>query len=48
MQLTMKNLPVREGPRPATTPSNPHTQLDQIAPVHLQDLAREYALSLPA
>lgn len=25
----MDPLPVREGPRPATTPTNPHTQLDQ-------------------
>lgn len=47
MQVTMENLPSREGPRPATTPSNPHTQLDQIAPVHLQDRTRDYALSLP-
>ena len=25
----MSRLPVRRGPRPATTPTNPHTQLDQ-------------------
>ena len=40
-------LPVRTGPRPRTTPSNPHTQLDQIAPVELQDRLRDHALSLP-
>src|SRR5690554_1650385 len=45
--LTLDNLPTREGPPPSTTPSNPHTQLDQIAPVHLQAQARDYALSLP-
>jgi Family of unknown function (DUF5519) len=27
----------RRGPRPRTTPTNPHTQLDQIAPVALQE-----------
>ena len=26
---TMNRLPARRGPRPATTPTNPHTQLDQ-------------------
>lgn len=40
-------LPVRGGARPATTPSNPHTQLEQIAPVELQDRLRDHALSLP-
>jgi Family of unknown function (DUF5519) len=39
--------PVRRGPRPATAPTNPHTQLDQIAPVGLQDRLRDHALSLP-
>lgn len=47
MPLILENLPPRVGPRPATTPSNPHTQLEQIAPRELQDLARDYALSLP-
>lgn len=40
-------LPLRAGSRPATTPTNPHTQLDQIAPVDLQDRLRDHALSLP-
>lgn len=40
-------LPTRGGARPATTPTNPHTQLDQIAPVALQDRLRDHALSLP-
>lgn len=40
-------LPIRRGSRPATTPTNPHTQLDQIAPVDLQDRLRDHALSLP-
>ena len=29
-------LPRRAGPKPKTTPTNPHTQLDQIAPVKMQ------------
>lgn len=40
-------LPLRSGSRPATTPTNPHTQLDQIAPVDLQDGLRDHALTLP-
>lgn len=40
-------LPVRAGSPPATTPTNPHTQLDQIAPADLQDRLRDHALSLP-
>lgn len=39
--------PVRRGPRPATTPTNPHTQLEQIAPVDLQERLRDHALALP-
>lgn len=39
--------PHRAGTRPTTTPTNPHTQLDQIAPVDLQDRLRDHALSLP-
>jgi Family of unknown function (DUF5519) len=39
--------PARSGPRPSTTDVNPHTQLDQNAPVELQDQLREYVLSLP-
>ncbi|WP_226899457.1 luciferase domain-containing protein [Nonomuraea phyllanthi] len=30
-------LPERRGPRPATTPVIPHQQIDQIAPVELQE-----------
>ena len=37
-------LPTRRGARPATTPTNPHTQL---APVDLQDRLRDHALALP-
>jgi phospholipase/carboxylesterase len=34
-------LPSRTGPRPRTTPTNPHTQLDQLAPAAMQaELAR--------
>ena len=47
MTLSLDNLPVRPGARPSTTPSNPHTQLEQIAPQAMQDRARDYALSLP-
>ena len=50
--MTMTNtdgavLPVRRGPRPKATTTNPHTQLDQIAPVELQDRLRDHALALP-
>ena len=41
------SLPQRTGPGPRTTPQNPHTQLDQIAPVEMQDRLRDHALSLP-
>jgi len=40
-------LPHRAGPRPRTTPDNPHTQLDHNAPVELQERLRDHALSLP-
>jgi phospholipase/carboxylesterase len=36
----------RAGPRPRTTPTNPHTQLDQNAPPHLQEKVFELARSL--
>lgn len=42
-----KDLPPRRGPRPRTTPRNPHTQLDQNAPTELQDRLRDRALALP-
>lgn len=45
--MNIDELPTRDGLRPTTTPSNPHTQLDQIAPTELQDRVRDYALSLP-
>jgi hypothetical protein len=41
------NFPHRKGSRPSTTTVNPHTQLDQNAPVEMQDLLRDHALSLP-
>ena len=36
----------RRGARPQTTPSNPHTQLEQNAPVELQELVFERGQSL--
>lgn len=35
----------RVGPRPRTTPTNPHTQLDQIAPRDLQEAVFAHARS---
>ena len=37
----------RSGPRPRTTPTNPHTQLDQNAPVALQEELFAQARALP-
>jgi hypothetical protein len=37
----------RTGPRPATTPTNPHTQLTQNAPEDLQERVFALASSLP-
>lgn len=37
----------RAGPRPSTTPTNPHTQLTQNAPSDLQERVFEVASSLP-
>jgi len=37
----------RSGPRPRTTPTNPHTQLDQNAPVRLQEEVFLLAHGLP-
>jgi hypothetical protein len=37
----------RSGPRPRTTPTNPHTQLDQNAPVALQERIFATARDLP-
>lgn len=39
-------LPKRSGSRPATTPTNPHTQLDQNAPEHLQLRVAQHMFSL--
>jgi hypothetical protein len=44
---TEPKVPARSGPKPSTTPDNPHTQLDQNAPVELQDRLRDHALGLP-
>jgi len=41
------DFPARVGERPRTTSVNPHAQLDQNAPIELQDRLRDYALSLP-
>lgn len=39
--MQLPNLPRRRGPRPRTTPTNPHAQLDQHAPAGLiEELAR--------
>jgi hypothetical protein len=40
-------LPPRAGPRPHTTPRNPHTQLDQNAPPGLQEQLFDRAKELP-
>jgi len=40
-------LPVRTGPRPKTTPSNPHTQLTQNAPVELQEKVAAFMFARP-
>lgn len=44
----MTGLPERHGPRPTTTPTNPHTQLDQQPPDRTQrDALAEAVLALP-
>lgn len=45
--MQLATLPPRAGSRPRTTPTNPHSQLDQRAPVAMQDGLRDYALGLP-
>jgi hypothetical protein len=40
-------LPPRRGPRPATTPSNPHTQLDQRPPARVIAALAENLFALP-
>jgi phospholipase/carboxylesterase len=37
----------RSGPKPRTTPTNPHTQLDQNAPAALQEKVFDRARQLP-
>lgn len=46
MPLSLESLPTRSGPRPKTTPTNPHTQLDQIAPEDLQGEMAEFMFGL--
>jgi hypothetical protein len=43
----VKDLPMRSGPRPRTTPSNPHQQLEQNAPREFQDALLARARALP-
>ena len=38
--------PRRVGPRPRTTPTNPHTQLDQNAPLELQQEIADFMFGL--
>jgi hypothetical protein len=45
--LLIRSLPARKGPRPRTTPINPHSQLDQNAPVDLQNVLWERMRALP-
>ncbi|MEM8709074.1 MAG: luciferase family protein [Actinomycetota bacterium] len=47
MTFDLDDLPVRPGPRPATTPTNPHTQLDQLAPAEFQQAVAEHMFELP-
>ncbi|MEM7340793.1 MAG: luciferase family protein [Actinomycetota bacterium] len=47
MTLSLDEMPTRPGPRPSTTPTNPHTQLDQIAPADLQYEVAEFMFALP-
>lgn len=44
--MSSPDLPQRAGPRPRTTPTNPHTQLDQNATPELQERLFERARSL--
>ncbi|MEM9651188.1 MAG: luciferase family protein [Actinomycetota bacterium] len=46
MTLTADDLPLRAGPRPTTTPTNPHTQLDQNAPPDLQQELADFMFGL--
>lgn len=44
--LTPAQFPDRSGPRPRTTPTNPHTQLEQNAPLPLQEQVAEFMFGL--
>ena len=41
------NFPHRAGPKPRTTPTNPHQQVDQTAPVPMQEALFARARALP-
>ncbi|MEM8707002.1 MAG: luciferase family protein [Actinomycetota bacterium] len=47
MSPALDDLPARPGPRPRTTPTNPHTQLEQIAPTELQRAVADHMFELP-
>ncbi|MEM7585189.1 MAG: luciferase family protein [Acidobacteriota bacterium] len=47
MSPQLDPIPPRRGPRPNTTSTNPHTQLDQTAPESLQQQTAEFMFSLP-
>jgi phospholipase/carboxylesterase len=42
------DLPKRQGPRPRTTPTNPHTQLDQNPPRAMYDALAKRLFALPS
>jgi len=44
--MNVDNLPTRRGPRPRTTPTNPHTQLDQNAPEAMQQRVADFMFGL--
>ncbi|MEM7135126.1 MAG: luciferase family protein [Myxococcota bacterium] len=46
MPLSPEDFPTRVGPPPNTTATNPHTQLDQNAPIELQNQVAEYMFGL--
>lgn len=46
MTMSPADFPHRAGPRPRTTPTNPHTQLEQNAPAELQEKVAEFMFGL--
>lgn len=44
--MTLDSFPHRQGPRPRTTPTNPHTQLEQNAPADLQEEVASFMFGL--